>query len=332
MNLDGPKDFFRLVLSYQEQAASELHNWERIRETQKLDRTNFDLVRAKYAAHERDARKLVKSQRTAADHALPGAETELRQRQRAQRKLVEAVAAGTIEPRKANDQNRRLTAEIEEWSARVDDLKAILAAETTEILGGRVVLPLEDYPKQIDLGRETKLPRQPLSPMERNIIAGLAMLALVLGTVFGIAALRSRVSADLSVSTRDIESGFLLVECRNTGNRAISLYVPWPNGQRRAPEGVSSPRRSYGLLLFVRQQGDARPRLLENAEGVWRYRGTTLEEGAPVEVAPNSAAVIYLELSRLVELGILPQEVAIELTHHGGGEIERKEIELANSL
>lgn len=328
MTLNGPRDFFRLVLSYLERAEAELRNWDRIRETQKLDRTNYDQVRATYVAHARDARKLVKSQRTAADRALPGAETELRQRQRAQRKLVEAVAAGGIEPRKANDQNRALNAAIVEWSERVDDLKAILGAETTDALGGPIEFPLEDYPKQIDLSGETKLPRQPLSPMERNIVAALAMLALVLGTVFGIALLRSAVSADLSVSERNMETGFLLVECRNTGNRAIELYVPWPNGQRRAPAGASAPRRSYGLLLFVQQADDARPRLLESAEGAWRYRGSALDEGVPVEVIPNTSALLYLDLNRLAEQGVVPEAVAIELSHHGGGEVVRKEIEL----
>lgn len=328
MNLNGPKDFFRLILSYQERAEAERTNWDRIRETQKLDRTNYDLVRAKYAAHERDARKLVKSQRSAADRALPGAETELRQRERAQRKLVEAVAAGTIEPRKANDRNRALNAEIAEWSARVADLRAIKEAETTESLGGPIVLALEEYPKHIDLGRETKLARQPLSPMERNIVAGLVMFVLVLGTVFGIAALRSTVSMTLALTDRDMDAGYLTIECRNTGNRTIALFAPWPNGQRKAPAETPSPRRSFGLLLFVQQAEDTRPRLLESAEGVWRYRGTEIDEGAPVEVAPKSSALIYLDVNRLAEQGVIPQTVAIELSQHGGGDVKREEIEL----
>jgi len=326
--LNGPKDFFRLVLSYQEKAEAELQNWDRIRETQKLDRTNYDQVRATYATHAREARKLVKSQRTAADRALPGAEAELRKNQRAQRKLLEAVAAGSIDARKANDQNRALSAAIAEWSTRVDDLKAMVGAETTASLGGPLAFALEDYPKQIDLGRETKLPRQPLSPMERNIVAALAMLVLVLGTVFGIAALRSHVSMDMTISERELETGNLLVECRNTGNRAIALYVPWPNGQRRAPAGTSSPRRSYGVMLFVQQAIDGRPRLLESAEGVWRYRGSVLDEGTPVEVAPKSAALLYLNLNRLVEQGVVPEALAIELSRHGGGEVVRNEIEM----
>lgn len=328
MILNGPKDYFRLVLSYQERAEAERTNWERLRTTQNLDRTNYDLVRAKYAAHERDARKLVKSQRNAADHALPGAETELRQRQRAQRKLLEAVSAGTIEPRKANERNRALTVEIEEWSARVEDLRAIKEAESTESLGGPIVFPLDEYPKHIDLGRETKLTRKSLSPTERNFVAGLVMLALVLGTVFGIAALRATVSMDLSLSDRDMDASYLTIECRNTGNRTIPLFAPWPNGQRKAPADMPSPRRSFGVLLFVQQEGDTQPRLLDSVEGVWRYRGSALDEGVPVEVPPKTSALLYLDTKRLAEQGVIPQRVAIELSQHGGGNVKREEIEL----
>ncbi len=328
MTLNGPKDFFRLVLSYQERAEAELRNWDRIRETQKLDKTNYDLVRAKYTAHERDARKLVKSQRTAADRALPGVEAELKQKQRAQRKLIEAVAAGGVDPRKANDQNRALSAQVAEWSGRVDDLNAIVQAETTEALGGPITLALDDYPKQIELSNETKLRRQPLSPMERNVIAALIMLVLILGTVFGLAALRSIVGMDLTLSERDLDRGHLLIECRNTGNRAVPLYVPWPNGQRRAPSGAESPRRSYGILLYVRQADDAQPRLLESADGVWRYRGSIVDEGTPIQVSPNTSALIYLDIGKLEEQGVVPEALAIELSRNGGGETERQEIEL----
>jgi hypothetical protein len=327
--MSGQNETFRLALSYLERAQAELRRWEKLRADGKLDRTNYDQVRAKYAAHERDARKLCSALRRAAEGELGPAEAELRQRQRTQRKWIEAASAGGVDARKANEQNRRLTAEIAAGAARVEELQAIVSADTTAALGGAIELPLEEYPKRLDLVEAGALPRRKLTPHEKNLVAGGVMLVLVLGTVFGLAVLRSSVRAEFSVSGSEIQTGFVRVQCTNSGNRSIEFYAPWPNNQTHAPAGARWPNRSFGALLFVREIGDNEFRALEGAAGAWKFRGAYLDEGTPVDVAPKVTVSIYLDLDHLREQGLDLDALALEFTRNGGGERRREEVQVA---
>ncbi len=324
----GQREIFRLVLSYHERALAELRRWAEIRVSGNLDRTTYDLVRAKYAAHERDARKWVKALRASAERELGPVETELRQKQRAQRKLIEAVSAGSIDARTANSQNRTLTAEIAELSGRAGDLRDIVSAESTAALGGLIDLPLDEYTSRFEIAEFAAPPRRPMTPLEKNIAAGIVMLALILGTVAGIAALRSVVSAEFSASSRDVRDGFVRVECRNTGNRPILCYVPWPNGRAHPPAGAPGAGRSFGLLIFVREPGSTDFRAMEGAEGLFKYRGRVVEEGTPIEVPPRTTSTLFLDLNRLAEQGLEAQALAIEFSRSGGVDRSRQEIEI----
>jgi len=324
----GQKETFRLVLSYYERAQSELNRWVDIRVSGNLDRTNFDQVRAKYAAHERAAHDWVKRLRTDAERQLGPIEAELRQKLRAQRKLIEAATAGTVDARTANNQNRVLTAEIAECSARASDLRDIVSAETTASLGGLINLPLEEYSKRLDDGDVAAPPKRPMTPLEKNIAAGIVMLTLVLGTVVGIAFMRSTVSAEFSVSSRDLREGFVRLECRNTGNRPIAFYLPWPNGRAQAPAGAPAAGRSFGVLISVREPGATAFRALEGVEGAFKYRGRLLEEGTPIEILPQTTSAIFLDLKLLREQGLDAEALAVEFSRSGGGESTRNEIEL----
>ncbi len=325
----GQRETFRLVLSYHERAQAELRRWDALRTSRNLDRTNFDQVRAKYDAHEREARKWVKRMRAAAEVDLAPAETELRQKQRAQRKLIEAAAAGTIDAHSANSQNRALTTELAELSERVGDLRDIVSAETTATLGGPIDFPLEEYPKRLESGEAGPPPRRRMTPLEKNIAAGIIMFALVLGTVVGLAIMRSVVSAEFSVSDRDLATGIVRLECRNTGNRPIAFYVPWPNGRDRVPAGGPSAGRSFGVLIFVREAESAEYRALEGAEGVFKFRGRLIEEGAPIEIDPRTTAVVFLDLNVLREQGLEASAISVEFSKSGGSDRVRQEITIA---
>jgi hypothetical protein len=244
--------------------------------------------------------------------------------------LIEAAATGAVDPLKANDQNRKLTAGIQAGTARVDDLRAIVAAETTATLGGQVKLPLEDYPKRLDFDAATdlKLPRRKWTPLEKNLFTGAVMLALVLGTVFGLAIARSTVRAGFSVSAHEMQTGFIRVQCKNTGNRPVEFYTPWPNGQPRAPQGAKGANRSFGVVLSVREKPGGEFRAYEGAAGAWKFRGAYVDEGTPVEVAPGVTESVFLDLNRLREQGLTMDALAFEFTKNGGGELHREEVRL----
>ncbi len=330
MTTSGQHETFRLALSYLERAQAELREWEKLRTAGKLDRTNYDLVHAKYVAHERDAQKLCEALRRAAESELGPAETELRQHQRAQRKLIESLSSGGVDARKVNEQNRSLTEQIAAGTARVDELRAIVSAESTATLGGAIEVPLEEFPKRLELVELSAMPRRTLSPQEKNFVAGVIMLALVLGAVFGLAVIRSTVRAEFSVSERELQTGFVRVQCKNSGNRPVAFYAPWPNGRPQAPAGAPAPNRSYGVLLFVREAGGGEMRALEGAAGVWKFRGAYLEEGAPVEVLPGVTESIYLDLKRLREQGLTLDSLALEFSRSGGSERRREEVRLGS--
>lgn len=316
---------FQLAQSYLDRVEAEIDKWSRLRDAKQLDRTRYDAVKARYQSHLRKAQHLVDAYRREAERKIPSIEETLRARRRTQKKLLEDAAAGRIDPHKANEKNRSLGPEIHELEQQLGELRLIAGAKSAEELGGRIDIPLEDYEKQIGAAPEAPRTRKRLTPLQANLVAGAIMLALVLGTVYGLASLRVVVKAEFSAQAVEGDPDLIRVECRNVGNRPVDFYVPWPRGRHRAPADAPDRSRSYGILLFVQETGSAEFRLLEDAHGLWRYRGETLEGSQPIRVQPRITATVFLDLAQVRGKGLDVQAVAIEFARHGGGGRERVE-------
>ncbi len=325
--MSGPTrlEVFRLALSYLERVEAEVDKWSRLRDAKKLDRTRYDAVKAHYESHLRKARRLVDAFRRDAQHKLPSVEEALREHRRSQKKLMEDAAAGRLDPHKANAKNRTLVPAIHTLEQQAAELRLIAEADSADALGGRVDLPLDDYDKQIGPPPQAPSPRKRLTPLQVNLLTGALMLALVVGTVYVLASLRAVVSAEFAAANVEGDPDLLRIECRNVGNRPILFYVPWPGGRHRAPAGAPGRSRSYGVLLFVQESGSDEYRLLEDAQGIWKYRGRVLEGGEPIEVQPRIAATVFLDLAELRARGLVVDAVAVEFARHGGSERERWE-------
>lgn len=319
---------FRLALSYLERVEGELAKWDRLRATNQLDRTRFDSVKARYQAHHRKARRIVEAFRADVQQELPVLEHSLRQLRRTQKKLVAAAAGGEVDAQKINEQNRRLTQQIHDAEQRLAEAQLIAGAASPDVLGGHVELPLEEYEKQIGPPPETSAVRRTLSPLQLNLLTGALMLALVLGTVLLIARTRVVVRAEFSAAAIEGDPNLVRLDCRNLGNRPILFYAPWPSGRSRAPAGASGRNRSYGVLLYVREVNSRDFQLLEDATGLWKYRGREVENGGPIEIRPRSTAAVFLDLTGLQARGLFVNDVAIEFSRNGGAERQRYEQDL----
>jgi hypothetical protein len=323
-------DQFRLALSYLERVQGEIAQWDKLRADRQLDRTKYDQVRARYADHLSRATRLVDGMRSEAAHELPPSEARLKHAVDEQKKFIRRASVRGGDPVKLNEKGRALARRIAELSAEVDTLHRIAEAVSTGEFGGGVDLPLEEYPRRLDL-----LPEPPrrsagrLTTAQSNLLWGAVMLVLVLGSIGGIYLWRAAPHAKFDISNGDLAGGFISVQCRNTGNRPLYLYVPWPNGRTEPTPGLSRRGNSYGVLLYVRMKGERGFRLYEGAENVWKLRGSFVEGSGPVEVRGGSTARLFVDLAKLREAGLdNVTAVAIECSGTGGAGRVRREIDL----
>lgn len=312
---------FCLALSYLERVQGENAHWEKLRADRQLDRTKYDEVSARYRDHLRRAQRAVDHMRRDAERALPAVETRLNAARSAQKKLAKEASAGSVDLHKLNERSREIAKSIAEYDAAAATLRLIVNAETTGDLGGGADLPLEEYPRRLDLlPKPARLFPEKLSPLQANIVAGVVMFALVLGVVVGIYWWRAAPRAEFTIGSEEVGSGFIRVECRNSGNRPLYLYVPWPGGRPEPFPGMPGGKDSFGVLLFVRIEGEREFRLFESAEDIWKLRGDYLEDSGPVEVRGGSAVRVYLDVDRLKLLGMSIEAVTLECSKRGGGE------------
>jgi hypothetical protein len=319
---------FRLALSYLERIEGELAHWTKLRADKQLARTKYDEVRARYDQHVGRARRAVDDMRRTAKHEIPAAETLVDNARQEQKTLVKQAAKGGADAAKLNARGREVAARLAQFETQLEELRTIVEAKSTGELGGGVDLPLEEYPRRLDL-----LPAPPrisirrLTPLQSNLLSGAFMLLLVLGAVGLIYFWRGAPSAEFIISD-DLTAGYVEVRCENEGNRPLYLYVPWPNGRAEPLPGLSRSSNSWGILLFVRIVGERDFRLYEDAADLWKIRGTYVGDAGPVTIRGASRARVFLDLDSLHATGIDAEAVRIECTAAGGSVLARRQIDL----
>jgi len=323
-------DQFRLALSYLERIEGELAHWTKLRADNLLARTKYDEVRARYDQHVGRAKRLVSDMRHDAKRDVYVAESLVDGAKASQKKLIKLAARGGQDPAKLNERSRAASAKLAQTQSQLEEIRAILEAKTTGDLGGGIDLPLEEYPRRLDLlPPPPRLTRSRLSELQSNLLSAVVMLALVLGTVGAIYFWRSAPRATFRIEPDQGSGGFIEVNCTNTGNRPLFLYAPWPNANSEPLPGVSERSNSWGITLKLQLEGESDFRVYEDADGLWKMRGTYVEGGEPVSVRGGSTARLFLDLDKLRATGLNPSSIVIECTEAGGSVLARSEIDLA---
>ncbi len=322
MNSSDPLYPFRLALSYLEKVEGDLSKWEAVREARRSDVTTFDHVRAKYRAHRKKAREVVEDLRAHATEEIGLLEEELHVQGRARKKLIEAASAGGVVPEKVNEQNRDLVRIIGDLEERLATAHAIVAAETTEDVGGFETLPIEEYEKKLIPPKpfEANKPAWSITPGISAAVVAVLILLGIAGYVFVSSGGTARASFKAGRLASD--PALIRVSCKNEGSRTVQVYVPWPEGNTR-PSGAS--RSSYGILLYVVERDGNSLKLVENSEGCWRYRGVYLDGPGPISVRPGGAGDVLLDTNKLKEIGVDAALVRLVFTRSGGTEVGRFE-------
>lgn len=328
MPTDDPLDAFRLALSYQEKVAGDLDNWENISESQKLDATRYDQVKSTYVVHLKKITRIVDRLRGYARAELEPLEKSLKKELRSQRKLGDRVAKGDLKPKKANEANRVLAERIADLEGRLEVVRPIALAETTEELGGFIDCPLEEYERRIAL----QYPEEVAAADERTgfnwNVVGFALIAVSIFWMVYYSYMSSGggitpPSVKFSAEMHEEDPGLIRVVCTNVGAREINLYVPWPEGLASAPAAEAFPRFTFGIQLYAVEQGSDSARLVPSSEGSWKYRGSYLSDSRPITVPPGLSANLLLDTRILREQGVDATSVQIVLSRHGAAEVGR---------
>lgn len=327
MNSSDPLYPFRLALSYLERVEGELAKWEELRAGRRTEVTTFDHVRASYRTHHRKAIQVVEDFRARAEGEIGPLEEELRLQNRAQRKLVGQASAGEVPPEEANAQNREIRSKIGELEARLVTARVIDAAETVADVGGYISLPVEEYEKKLVVPEplvEAKKARDLGAPSVWLAFLAVVVLVGIAGYVFVNRASAARPVFEAGILESD--AAIVQVTLRNEGGRELEVYVPWPEGNSRAP-GVASS--SYGILVYAVERDGDTAKLVPNSEGCWRYRGVYLVDSGPITVRPGLAADLLLDTNKLRELGVEASVIRLVFTRRGGSEVAHFETVLA---
>ncbi len=319
--VSDPVEQYRLALSYAEKVLREKEKWARIVESQTVKVTRFDTVAASYRDHERTSLTLKKNLLKPHQKQLPDLQSTLRKKHLQQKRLVEEVSRGKVKAQKANEQNRELAAEMVVLQKAIHVSQAIVNAQSADDLGGLIELPIDEYAIRIDPDHAKRKKERSLN---RNAIDSKTLVkgaAALLGIVFlwmGWSYYDSLGKGRFSAVTTQGRDQAIEISCKNTGDKRIKVYAPWPSAITTAPSREKFPRRSFGIQLYVKEKGKDGFRLLPASPGCWYQGRDPMTEGSPVNIPGGRIRRIRFEPDRLNELGIEAAAVRIVITRHGG--------------
>ena len=325
MNSPDPLYPFRLALSYLQKVEGELSKWEAVRSAKKTDVTTFDHVRATYRAHQKKARQLVEDFRARATEDVDFLEKELHVQGRARKKLIGEASAGRIVPEKVNERNRDLVRIIGGLEERLATARTIVGAYRTEDVGGFEALPIEEYEKKLVPPKAPEAKKTVWNATPGISAAIVAVLLLIALAVYVFMSSEGTARASFTAERIASDPTLIRVTCKNEGSTTVELYVPWPEGNTRT--SGASPA-SYGILLYVVERDGGAPKLVENSEGCWRYRGVYLDDSGPISIRPRISGDVLLDTNKLSEIGVEAAVVRLVFTQRGGAEVGRFETTL----
>ena len=120
-------------------------------------------------------------------------------------------------------------------------------------------------------------------------------------------------------------AGVIRASLHNTGRDETAVFAPWPDGTPHA----GAPVNSVGYTLWVREETDEAFRLFPGSHPAWTVQTHSVLDDGSFFLSPGSEAIVDLELDALVETGVSPQAIRIELTHRNGREMGTFTAEIA---
>lgn len=323
MSRSDPLYRFRVALSYLEKVEDDYAKWEEFRVAKKTDVTTFDHVRATYAARRKKAGEVVEEFRARAGEEIGPLEEELRRQNRERRKMMEEASAGRIPAQSANERNREFARGIGDLEERLATSRAIAESKTTADIGGSITLSVEEYEKEFVSAKVPEKKKRSHLEVPGVWVAAIAAVVVIGVAAYAYVALGGPARASFSAERLASDPAVISVSVRNEGKREIEWYVPWPEGDSRAPGAKSS---SYGVLLYVVERDGSTPSLVADSEGCWRYRGAYVLGPEPIRVRPRITANVLLDTSKLREIGVDAAVIRLVFTKRGGSEVGSFEV------
>lgn len=93
-----------------------------------------------------------------------------------------------------------------------------------------------------------------------------------------------------------VEAVRIVVE--NPGRREAAIVLPWPT-EGRAALDLDGGARVYGVILWVRMEGEETYQRVSDATGVWNAEGASQDSVKTIPLAPGLSAEISLDSRRL---------------------------------
>jgi len=315
---------FHLALSYLEKSESEQAGWEKIRETESFDHSQYDLIKSLYQRNVNQARELTGTIRNSQIKSIPDLEEELRAIERKQRKLLREISSGKVSSKQANRQNREITKLQSRFEEMLSSARTISEAESTDDLGGLIELTFEEFKDKLDIEDEVqKAPEKRSREFSATNVGILVLIGITAWVAWTYWDALGKASWETEVT--DYRQ-FLHIRCTNTGDKSIRVYAPWPEGLTNRDAPAKLQRITFGILLYIREKGKPDFQLLPESPGVWMRAGKAYDSTLPVIIRPGDRLDIVLNVLELRKLGLTIDAVKVEFTRHGGRKVGGHEL------
>jgi len=251
--------------------------------------------------------------RQAADRAkaLRGALAE-------QEGLTERVTARTMEPRDANEGNRRLAAQVRELRQEIAELNALAAVQTPAQAGPHVQRPLD-----------TPTPPRPKINLKPTPLGFCLWVVVFVAAIAAPLAYRGfiRFGPPLRLDAILTDAGAIRVVCRNQTPLPVTLDVPWPE-ETSSKADPSQGSKRYGIVCRIREHGADDYRLIVPPLDAWVYSGIPLREPKTFTLGRDMTLELRLDVAKFAQLGAVPRSLRFTLTDTSGRPVATAEVEL----
>jgi hypothetical protein len=295
----------RVLLSWREQA---------LRAATGQDDAAQGVTPADALAQARTAQERLEVLRAEAQRHIDALSSRVQRLSDQQSALIERVQTGALSPAKANRQNQRITRRMTALRAEIAACRHVVAADTSEAVGGLLRAPLRRY---CTLSMQPSYLRwSTMDTVDRRTLIGTLLVVFVLVIGIGVY-LRKEASLTFEAFLVDRATAEILVRCTN----ATPAPVTFGLGDTPGAE------RQYTVTLSVQGEDGS----LQPLGGIERAReddAVRSEEASRVTVAPGLFHDYRLALRPMLPADVAIRAVRVECTGPGGRVVHTQDIGL----
>lgn len=295
----------RLLLSWREQA---------LRAAAGQDDAAQGVTPTDALAQARTAQERLDLLRAEAQRHIDALSSRMQRLSDQQSALIERVQNGALSPAKANRQNQRISSRMAALRAEIAACRHVVAADTSEALGGLLAAPLRRY-CALSL-QPSYLRWSTMDTVDRRTLIGTVLVVFVL--VIGIGAyLRKEATLTFEAFLVDRATATVLVRCTNATPGPITFGLGDEPGEER----------QYTVALSV-QGDDGSYQPLGGIERAREDDAVRAEEARAVMVAPGLFHDYRLTLRPMLPADAAIRSVRVECTGPGGRVVHSQDIGL----